>query len=99
MNAFAISEVMLSRDTFLVAVIDRATATLAALRTSVTQTSALYGAGKRSQAFERDCGTMFAENLSRVVLDRISLAAVATQKPILGDDFKVSQTRQPWLRF
>ena len=42
---------------------------------------------------------MFADEPSRVVLNRISLAAVATQQPILGDDFKVSQTRHTWLRF
>jgi hypothetical protein len=99
MYALAISEVMLSRNPFFITVIDSVTGTFAALRTSVIQTCALYGAGKRSQAVRRDRRTIFAEKSSRVVFDRISLAEVATQKPIIGDDFKVSQTRQPWLRF
>jgi hypothetical protein len=99
MRAFAILLVMPGRGTFLVTVTDNVTGTFAALRASVIQTSARYRADRRNQAVEQGARTMFADKPSRVVLDRISLAEVAAQKPIFGDDFKVSHTRQPWPRF
>jgi hypothetical protein len=97
--AFAISEVMLSRDTFFITAIDTLTETFAAFRTSVIQTSALYGASKRSQEVERDRRTMFADKPSHVVFDGINPAAVATRQPIFCVDLKVPQARRAWLRF
>jgi hypothetical protein len=99
MHAFAILVVMLSRDAYFKTAINGSPETSAALRSSLIQTNARNRAGKRNQAVEPDRRAMFADEPSRVVLNRISPAGVAVQKPIFGDDFKVSQARHTWLRF
>ena len=98
MYAFAILAGKQSRDAYFMTVIDGTGETAAALGTSLIQTSARYRAGEGKRAVERDRRTMFADKPSRDGLNRISPAAFAAQKPIFGDDFKVSRARQTWLR-
>jgi hypothetical protein len=78
-------------------VIDGVIETFAALRTSVIR--AVYGAGKRRPAVERNRRTMFADKPSRVVFNRIIPAAASPQEPIFDVALKVRQARHTWLRF
>jgi hypothetical protein len=99
MHAFAILVVILGRGAYFKTVIDGTPENSIAFRTSLIRTSARYCVGKRKRAVERDRGIMFADKLRLDVLNRISPAVFAAQKPIFGDDFKVSQERHAWLRF
>jgi hypothetical protein len=65
----------------------------------VRHLSLRHRARKRAQGVEGDQRTMLAGIPGRLVLNRIGPSAVAPQKPIVGNEFELSQARHSWLQF